>query len=167
MSECEITKPVSAEDRRFMEQALELAMENVRLGRGGPFGAVLVEEGRVLSEGVNQVVLSTDPTAHAEVVAIRRASATSGRFHLPRCTLYTSCEPCPMCLSAAYWAQIPRIVYGLTRLDAERMGFSDAEIYREVALAPGERRTACEHLPVPAGEILVSEWNGKADRVQY
>ena len=107
----------------FMKRAIELSLENVRSGRGGPFGCVIVKDGDVVAEGVNEVTASNDPTAHAEILAIRRASQKLGCFELAGCDLYTSCEPCPMCLSAIYWARIERIYFANLSADATKIGF--------------------------------------------
>ena len=115
----------------FLREAIELGRVGMLRGDGGPFGAVVVVEGKVVGRGCNQVLRTNDPTAHAEVVALRDATSRLGRFHLTDAEIFASCEPCPMCLGAIAWARIPRLVYGATRTDAERGGFSDAEIYRE------------------------------------
>ncbi|MGA7292321.1 MAG: nucleoside deaminase [Terriglobales bacterium] len=116
----------------FMARAIELSIENVRSGRGGPFGCVVVKEGAVVGEGANQVTASNDPTAHAEMVAIRQACHNLRCFELRGCELYTSCEPCPMCLSAIYWARIDTIYYASVTGDAARVGFDDSAIYEEI-----------------------------------
>jgi guanine deaminase len=123
----------------FMRQAIALATENVRSGSGGPFGAVVVRDGSVVGKGVNRVTRDNDPTAHAEVSAIRAACQALGGFSLEGCQIYTSCEPCPMCLAAVYWARIDRIWFGNTCADAARAGFDDAFLYREVALPLAQR----------------------------
>src|SRR5450756_1328103 len=124
----------------FMQQAIALATENVLSGRGGPFGAVIVRNGDVISTGSNLVTASNDPTAHAEVVAIRIACSPLKSFSLEGCEIYTSCEPCPMCLAAIYWARLGAIFYGCTAAEAAEAGFDDAFLYREVAL-PHESRS--------------------------
>jgi guanine deaminase len=116
----------------FMARAIDLAIENVRTGQGGPFGAVIVKDGGIMAEGVNQVTSSNDPTAHAEVLAIRQACRKLGLFELKHCELYTSCEPCPMCLGAIYWARLSRVYYGGFAADASKVGFDDSFIYREI-----------------------------------
>lgn len=117
-------------DQAFIEQAIDLARRAIDEQAGGPFGAVVVADGRVIGQGNNRVLGTCDPTAHAEIVAIRQACTGTGRFHLPEATLFTSCEPCPMCLFATHWARIPRIVYAASRDDAAEIGFSDAEQYQ-------------------------------------
>jgi tRNA(Arg) A34 adenosine deaminase TadA len=131
----------------FMRKAIALATENVRSGQGGPFGAVIVKDGALIGEGINCVTRDNDPTAHAEVRAIRAACQTLGIFSLQGCEIYTSCEPCPMCLAAIYWARIDRIWYGNTSADAARVAFDDAFLHREIAL-PAHQRT------IPASALL-------------
>ena len=150
-----------------LQRAIELARENLATGAGGPFGAVLAQGDRVVAVGNNQVLSSGDPTAHAEVVAIRRAAAALGHHHLRGLTLYTSCEPCPMCLGAAYWAQVDRIFYALSREDAAHMGFSDDFIYREIAQPGAARRIPCVHHAVASGPTLVTDWLAHPGRQLY
>jgi guanine deaminase len=126
-------------DSSFMARAIQLSIENVRSGRGGPFGAVVVRENKIIAEGSNNVTTSNDPTAHAEVLALRNACQTLGTFELHGCELYTSCEPCPMCLAAAYWARIARIYFGNVAEDAAKIGFDDSAIYTELARPHGMR----------------------------
>jgi len=123
----------------FMREAARLAVENVQTANGGPFGAIVVRDGQIVARGVNTVTRDNDPTAHAEVNAIRAAGRALGTFDLTGCELYTSCEPCPMCLSAIYWARIEKIYYGCTAEDAARYGFADAFIYRELSRPRAER----------------------------
>jgi guanine deaminase len=117
----------------FMKRAIQLSVENARSGLGGPFGAVIVKGASIVAEGVNRVTSTNDPTAHAEVLAIRQACSKLGSFELKECELYTSCEPCPMCLGAIYWARIARVFYGSLAADAAQAGFDDSFIYREIA----------------------------------
>jgi guanine deaminase len=124
----------------FLQLAIQLATENVRSGVGGPFGAVVVRNGEVVSTGVNRVTADNDPTAHAEVNAIREACKAMGTFQLPGCVLYTSCEPCPMCLGAIYWVRLDKVVYGNTCHDAAEAGFDDHFIYEELSVPPGQRK---------------------------
>lgn len=137
-------------DERFMREAIALSVENVRLGRGGPFAALIVKDGRLIARGTNQVTLANDPTAHGEIVAIRAACQALGSFQLAGCELYTSCEPCPMCLGAIHWARLARFYYGNTRQDAARIGFDDALLYEDIQRQP-ERRT------VPGVRLLAAE----------
>lgn len=151
----------------FMRRAIALSHERMEAGEGGPFGAVIVRDGAIVAEGWNQVTSENDPTAHAEIVAIRRACAALDNFVLDDCEIYTSCEPCPMCLSAIYWARLKCLYYGNSKDDAAGIGFDDAYLYREVGLAPGERS-------VPAIRLLADEaleafraWEAKPDKIAY
>lgn len=123
-----------------MARAIEIAIENARSGRGGPFGAVIVKDGAIISEGANAVTATSDPTAHAEIIAIRNACAKLGLFQLNGFDLYASCEPCPMCLGAIYWARPARVYFAGTAADASQAGFDDEFIYREISLPPAKRR---------------------------
>jgi acetoin utilization deacetylase AcuC-like enzyme/tRNA(Arg) A34 adenosine deaminase TadA len=162
--------PTAAEspaDAGFVEEAGRLAQEAVSRGEGGPFGAVVVRGGEIVGRGWNRVLATHDPTAHAEVVAIREATGTLGRFHLEDCTLYSSCEPCPMCLAAAYWARIPRIVYACTRADAAAAGFQDADLYREFARPPDARTLQLVQVPSPSAEAALASWRADPHRTIY
>lgn len=151
----------------FMRQAVELSIENVRSGRGGPFAALVVREDRIIGEGTNLVTSTNDPTAHAEVVAIRRACASLGHFELTGCEIYATCEPCPMCLGAIYWARPVRIYYGCTAQDAARSGFDDSFIYEELRLPSQGRRIPL--VPLLRDEALAAfrAWDAKADKKPY
>lgn len=153
-------------DKSFMQQALDLANYSVENG-GGPFGAVVVRDGTVIGRGHNRVVMHNDPTAHAEMEAIRDACRQVGDFHLDGALLYVNCEPCPMCLSAAYWAHIERIYYAVAGSVAAEVGFDDVFIHREMALPPEQRSLACELLPIEDGDAAFKRWQAKADRVDY
>ncbi len=154
-------------DPEFMRHAIRLAEEMMRANQGGPFGAVIVKDGRVIAEGFNKVTSDNDPTAHAEVVAIREACAAIDSFSLEGAEIYTSCEPCPMCLSAIYWARLDRVWYGNTRQDAAQIGFDDDHIYREIPLAIEERAIPMARLlPDEAAEAF-REWDAKPDKVMY
>lgn len=150
----------------FMRQAIALAVGNVKNG-GGPFGAVIVKDGRVVATGVNRVVPDNDPTAHAEVNAIRAACVKMGTFNLSGCVLYTSCEPCPMCLGAIYWAHIDKIYYGATQYDAAAVDFDDSFIYRELELKPAERNKPVENILHNEALAPFDAWRSKADKVEY
>lgn len=150
----------------FMRQAIALAVGNVKNG-GGPFGAVIVKDGRVVATGVNRVVPDNDPTAHAEVNAIRAACVKLGTFNLSGCVLYTSCEPCPMCLGAIYWAHIDKIYYGATQYDAAAVDFDDSFIYRELELKPAERNKPVENILHNEALAPFDAWRSKADKVEY
>src|SRR5205814_5817657 len=151
----------------FMRHAIALALENVRSGSGGPFAALIVKEGRIIAEGANRVTRTNDPTAHAEVVAIREACRRLHSFQLSGCDLYTTCEPCPMCLGAIYWARLDSIFYGNTRSDAARIGFDDALIYEEVC-GPVERRKIPMR-PFMREQALEAfrEWEQSGSKVPY
>ena len=155
------------EDHLHLVRAAQLSRERMEAGLGGPFGAVIVRDGKVLSEGWNEVTTANDPTAHAEVTAIRKACSSLGVFSLKGATLYTSCEPCPMCLASAYWARITRIVYSNTRDEAAAVGFDDAFIYDEMPKPPGERALAMEHRPTREAADAFAAWMAKADKVAY
>lgn len=150
----------------FMREAIALAVESVAAG-GGPFGAVVVKDGRIVSRGSNRVTLANDPTAHAEVNAIRQAAATLGTFDLSGCELYTSCEPCPMCLGAIYWAHIDKVYYGCTKADAKEAGFDDSFIYDEMALPHEARRLASERILGDEAMAAFRSWGEKTDKIKY
>lgn len=158
---------LSSEDRRHLARAVALSREHMEAGEGGPFGAVIARHGKLLAEGWNQVTSTNDPTAHAEIVAIRRACRTVETFALEGAVLYASCEPCPMCLAAAYWARISRIVYANTRNEAATIGFDDAFLYDEMAKPPGERVMPMQHAPMQEAAAVFAEWMKKADRIAY
>lgn len=153
-------------DEYFMQMAINLSIENVANG-GGPFGAVIVRNGEVIATGVNRVTANNDPTAHAEVSAIREACAKLGNFKLEGCTIYTSCEPCPMCLSAIYWASISRIFYGNTKTDAKIIGFDDSFIYDEIALPYAQRSIPCNNIMREKALSAFRAWEAKADKTLY
>jgi len=150
-----------------MREAIQLADDGMASGRGGPFGCVIVRAGRVVGRGRNQVTSTNDPTAHAEVTAIRDACAALGTFQLTDCELYTSCEPCPMCLSAIYWARIPTVFYGNTRGDAAAIGFDDDFIYQQVPLPPEKRAIRMSPLLREAAQATFQAWARKPDKVRY
>ena len=157
----------SPEDARFMRLAIDLSCDNVDNG-GGPFGAVIVDpEGRVLATGVNRVTANCDPTAHAEVSAIREACRKIGDFKLHGCTVYSSCEPCPMCLSALYWAGVKRICFGNTKQDAKDIDFDDSFIYDQIELAREDRSIECDHFMRADAQRAFRKWREKADKVEY
>ncbi len=154
------------EDARYMQMAIDLSVENVDNG-GGPFGAVIVKDGDILSTGVNRVVPGSDPTAHAEVSAIREACGKLKTYKLEGCTIYSSCEPCPMCLSAIYWAGIKRLCYGNTKADAAAIDFDDSFIYDQLDLDYDRRSVKCEHFMRDAAQKAFREWAEKEDKVAY
>ena len=153
-------------DRQFMQMAIELSIENVANG-GGPFGAVIVRDGEVIATGTNRVTAKNDPTAHAEVTAIREACAKEQSFKLDGCTCYTSCEPCPMCLSALYWAGVSRIVYGNTKEDAKAINFDDSFIYDEIAKPYAKRAIPCENIMRKEALAGFRAWAEKEDKIEY
>jgi guanine deaminase len=151
----------------FMRRAIQLSEDMMRAGRGGPFGAVVVKDGQIISEGHNRVTSANDPTAHAEVVAIREACTALETFTLAGCEIYTSCEPCPMCLSAIYWARLDKIYYANTHIDAAAIGFDDAFIYKEFKLSQAERSLPLEQLLPEEGIAAFKEWENKTDKTLY
>ncbi len=157
---------ITDDDRRFMKLAAELAEKNIDNG-GGPFGAVIVRGGAVIATGVNTVTLSNDPTAHAEVNAIRNACRDLGTFSLSGCTVYSSCEPCPMCLSALYWAGVSRIYYGNTQEDADAIDFSDRFIYRELEKPKIARAIPIIHVANDFTIRAFEKWASKSDKIKY
>lgn len=156
-----------AQDRQHLARAVALSREHMLAGHGGPFGAVIVMDGRVVGEGWNQVTTTHDPTAHAEVIAIRTACQGLDRFSLPGATIYSSCEPCPMCLAAIYWARIGRIVYANSRHDAAKIGFDDAVLYEEIPLPPEQRRILSTHLPSADAQAVFDLWTDHDEKVHY
>jgi guanine deaminase len=154
-------------DNPFMARAIQLSVDNVLSGQGGPFGAVVVRNGRVVAEGVNRVTATNDPTAHAEVVAIRQACAKLGGFELKDCELYTSCEPCPMCLGAIYWARLARVYYGGVAADAARAGFDDSFIYREIDQSLGARAIPMVQMMRDQALAGFRAWQQKANKIPY
>jgi guanine deaminase len=152
---------------RFMREAIRLSQSKMRGNHGGPFGAVVVRNGKIIGRGWNQVTSTNDPTAHAEMVAIRAACRRLKSFQLDGCELYTSCEPCPMCLAAIYWARLERVYYGNTRQDAQRIEFDDDLIYQEVATPIAKRQIPMQQLLRPEALAVFKEWATKADRVRY
>ena len=155
------------DDEKLMMRAIELAREGMLEGAGGPFGAVVAKQGEIVGEGRNEVTSTNDPTAHAEVVAIRNACAALGDFQLEGCRIYTSCEPCPMCLGAVYWARPERFYFAGTRVDAAAAGFDDEMIYEELSLPFGARRLPSENLLRERAVELFREWIELPDKITY
>ncbi len=151
----------------FMERAVELSRQGMHGGKGGPFGCVIVKDGRIVGEGCNQVTSSNDPTAHAEVVAIRNACQALQTFQLQGCEIYTSCEPCPMCLGAIYWARPDRIYFANTRQDAADIGFDDSFIYDEIPLPLQARKIPMIPLGREVAAAAFREWKEKTDKTAY
>jgi tRNA(Arg) A34 adenosine deaminase TadA len=155
------------EHERYLRRAIALAVDSARSGRGGPFGALIVRGGAVIAEGVNSVTVNHDPTAHAEIAAIREACRKLSTFSLRGCVLYASCEPCPMCLGAIYWARLDAFYYASTREDASAAGFDDSLLYQEVCLAPDRRRIPGFRLLGEEGGAAFAAWLATAGRVPY
>jgi len=151
----------------FMREAIRLSLVNMRDQGGGPFGAVIVHAGKIVARGWNQVTGTNDPTAHAEVVAIRKACKKLKTFKLEGCELYTSCEPCPMCLAAIYWAHLDRVYYANSQTDAARIDFNDQLIYRELARPITRRKLPMKPLLRPEALKVFAEWKAKADKIKY
>src|ERR1700751_1970277 len=152
---------------QFMTRAIQLAMDSVQSGRGGPFGAVIVQNGIIVGEGANCVTSRNDPTAHAEVVAIRDACGKLGSFELLNCELYTSCEPCPMCLGAIYWTRLARVYFANTTSDAAGIGFDDSFIYGEIALPYTQRRIPTTQMMRQEAIAVFRAWENKPDKIVY
>lgn len=154
-------------DRKFMARAIELAQQGVDNDAGGPFGCVIVKGEEIVGEGWNQVTSSNDPTAHAEIVAIRHACRTLNKFELDGCAIYASCEPCPMCLGAIYWARLSAIFIAGTRHDAAAAGFDDEHFYGELAKPDEQRRVKTVPLMRREAKRVFASWNEKADKISY
>ena len=150
-----------------MRRAIELSIENVRSGRGGPFAALVVKDGEILAAGTNLVTSGCDPTAHAEVVAIREACRKLGEFQLAGCEIYTTCEPCPMCLGAIYWARPARVYFANTASDAAAIGFDDSFIYQQLGVALAERAIPMVQTMREEALAAFQEWERKSDRIRY
>jgi guanine deaminase len=151
----------------FMTRAIELSIEGVQSGRGGPFGAVIVNQGKIIAEAANQVTSANDPTAHAEVLAIRKACEVLGSFELKNCELYTSCEPCPMCLGAIYWARLARVYFANTAEDAGKIGFDDSFIYDQLKRPYSERRIPTLQMMREEALAAFRAWVDKPDKTSY
>lgn len=154
-------------DQEFMHEAIRLAFTKMHEGHGGPFGAVIVREGSIIARGFNRVTSTLDPTAHAEIDAIRKACQHLGTFQLTDCEIFINCEPCPMCLAALYWAGIARITYAATRKDAAAIGFADDLIYDEIALPPHARRLPMVQLMRAAALPGLAAWQEYAEKIPY
>ena len=153
--------------KEFMQQAIALAVENVTSGQGGPFGAVIVKDGKVIATGVNRVTTANDPTAHAEVTAIRNACASLTSFQLEGCDIYSSCEPCPMCLAAIYWSRCRAIYYGNTAEDAANVGFDDSFLYAEMKKPLSERAIPIEQMLPDEARASFAAWRDAGTKVVY
>lgn len=155
------------DSRALMLHAVRLSAEKMRAGLGGPFGAIIAKDGEVIAQGSNQVTSRNDPTAHAEVEAIREACRKLGTFSLEGCEIYTSCEPCPMCLAAIYWARLDRIYFANTRDDAAAIGFDDAAIYDEIPKEVGERSIPTRRIELDEATQIFQEWRDMPDKIMY
>lgn len=152
---------------RFMKEAIKRSIENVESGAGGPFGAVVVKNGEIIGHGVNQVTVTNDPTAHAEVIAIRMACQHLGSFQLEGCEIYTSCEPCPMCLGAIYWARPDKVYFANTKEDAARINFDDQFIYEEIQKPINERKLFTRQILRNEAQEAFEKWEASSDRIDY
>lgn len=150
-----------------MQQAIKIAQQGMDNNEGGPFGCVIVRHGEIIAEGNNRVTITNDPTAHAEMVAIRRACKKLGNFQLKGCDIYTSCEPCPMCLGAIYWSRADQLFYAGTREDAAKAGFDDNFIYKEIYLPPKKRSIPTKQVLRDDAKNLFSKWIEKEDKIEY
>lgn len=164
---CGCHKEFSAQEKDMMRRAIQLSKEKMESGFGGPFGAVVVKNGQVIAEGFNQVTSSNDPTAHAEIDAIRKACRKLENFDLSGCDIYTSCEPCPMCLSAIYWARLDKIYYANSREDAANIGFDDEMLYREIPKPIEQRMIPTERLLADEAIKPFEDWQRKEDKIAY
>ena len=153
--------------KKFMREAIRLSIENVQSGNGGPFGTVIVKNGKIIASGVNKVTQSSDPTAHAEIVAIRSACETLGTFQLVGCEIYCSCEPCPMCLGAIYWARPDRIYFANTREDAADINFDDNFIYNELDVSISQRKLPTTQLLRDEAQMAFTQWQESTAKTEY
>lgn len=153
--------------KEFLQQAIDLAVENAKSGQGGPYGAIIVKDNQLISASGNKVTTTIDPTAHAEVMAIRLACKKLNDFQLQGCILYSSCEPCPMCLGAIYWARLAKVYFACSRHDAAAANFDDSFIYDEISVLPHQRSIAMLHLSLPNAMQPFNIWAEKTDKVLY
>jgi guanine deaminase len=158
---------MNAQSKKFMKAAIRLANRSMARNNGGPFGCVIVKEGRIIARGSNSVTKQNDPTAHAEVVAIRKACRKLKTFQLGGCEIYCSCEPCPMCLSAIYWARLSKVYYAATRMDAAFAGFDDDLIYHEILREPSDRKIPFERIIETKALMLLEKWKEQPDKIHY
>lgn len=162
-----MNEKLMADKENFMREAIRLSIDTMRAGNGGPFGAIIVKDGKIIARGFNKVTSTNDPTAHAEVVAIREACSILGSFQLSGCEIYTSCEPCPMCLGAIYWARPDKMYFANTKSDAAAIGFDDQFIYNEIELNVCHRHLPTEQLLHEEALIAFKEWQQKTDKTEY
>lgn len=163
----EMKNNITEKDKEYLNLAIKIARENVRSGNGGPFGAVITKNGELLATGVNCVTSINDPTAHAEVTAIRNACSKLNSFQLDGCTIYSSCEPCPMCLGAIYWARPDKLIFAASKNDAASVGFDDSFIYEEIPKALHERKMTTIQVLLEEGYTPFDEWKKSNQRVDY
>lgn len=161
------TETNSSTPNSFMQEAIRLSFETMRNNTGGPFGAVVVKNGKIIARGFNKVITTNDPTAHAEVVAIREACKTLNNFQLEGCEIYTSCEPCPMCMAAIYWARPNKVYYANSKTDAAQIGFDDDFIYQEIVLPYAQRKIPILRIMENEALEAFKEWSEKSDKVRY
>ncbi|MCA0132529.1 nucleoside deaminase [Winogradskyella sp. D23] len=154
-------------EEKFMMKAVDIALEGVKNNEGGPFGCVVVKDGRIIGKGNNKVTSSNDPTAHAEIIAIREACANLGSFQLDGCEIYTTCEPCPMCLGAIYWARPDKVYYACDQKDAADIGFDDQFIYNEIPMPYHKRSIPFKQLERATALKVFKEWDEKEDKIEY
>lgn len=154
-------------DVKYLEIACELALDGMRSNKGGPFGAVVVLNGKVIGTGCNEVLSTNNPVAHAEINAIQAACKAINMYHLEGASLYCTCEPCPMCLAAIYWARIEKVIFASTREDAAEMGFDDRIIYQELGIQSRPQSLKTERIPLPRADALLKEWMDKTDKIIY
>lgn len=159
--------PVNSEHEKFMREAIKIAFEGMEANEGGPFGCVVVKNGKIIGRGNNKVTSTNDPTAHAEVIAIRNACEKLNSFQLDDCIIYTSCEPCPMCLGAIYWARPERVYYGCSKKDAANIGFDDSFIYKEIPLPNEKRSIPFEQCARTIALEAFEKWEEKEDKIEY
>ena len=158
---------MNANNEKFMREAIRLSIENVQSGTGGPFAAVVVKDGKIIARGTNNVTSANDPTAHAEITAIREACKVLNTFQLTDCEIYTSCEPCPMCLGAIYWARPAKVYYANTKQDAAEIGFDDSFIYEELPKTIGQRTLSMQQLLREEALDAFETWKNKNDKIEY
>ncbi|MFZ3230942.1 MAG: nucleoside deaminase [Pseudobdellovibrio sp.] len=151
----------------FLKKTVDLSRKNMYENIGGPFGAIIIKDGKIIAEGSNQVTSTNDPTAHAEMVAIRKACQNLQTFDLSGCEIYSSCEPCPMCLSAIYWARLEKIYFANSRQDAANIGFDDDFIYQEIPKNIESRKISCIHVDSEDAKNVFQEWQNKIDKIEY
>jgi len=158
---------VKENEKKFLERAIELSRQGMQLGKGGPFGCVIVINNEIIGEGCNRVISENDPTAHAEIVAIRQACKKLNTYQLNDCDVYTSCEPCPMCMGAVYWARPNRVIYANTRHDAAAIEFDDEFIYQEIKIDMAERQIPFIHEPHPLALEVFEDWKKMGNKTKY